>query len=164
MNAPISRRRDRPRAHLKESGMPCMWVIFIVVGVGVWILVTVFRKAEEERQKNLPRQGGDGARGPVRRSGTDLDRFLDEARRRRDAGERRSLPPMLRGPCPSPSLHPGGPATSSVRRPLGVREKRSRRLCRPSGVRRRNTVRTCRIGPRLRCRLPVPLFPPWCWR
>jgi hypothetical protein len=65
------------------------WIIFTIVGVGVWILVSVFRKAEEERQRNLPRPI---ARGPNRGSGqrpmTDLDRFLEEARRRKNQGQR----------------------------------------------------------------------------
>ena len=97
--------------------MPCMWVIFIVVGVGVWILVTVFRKAEEERQKNLPRQGG--ARGPVRRSGTDLDRFLDEARRRRDAGERPQ--PAPNAPWAVPVAKPAPRRSRDIQRPPAPR-------------------------------------------
>jgi hypothetical protein len=72
-----------------EGNMDWPWIIFTIVGVGVWILVSVFRKAEEERQRNLPRPA---ARGPNRGSGqrpmSDLDRFLEEARRRRDQGQR----------------------------------------------------------------------------
>jgi hypothetical protein len=65
------------------------WIIFTMVGVGVWILVSVFRKAEEERQRNLPRPAPRGPnRGPGQRPMTDLDRFLEEARRRRDQGQR----------------------------------------------------------------------------
>ena len=58
--------------------MPLMWVIFVVVGIGVFILVSVFRKAEEERQKNLPRPGADANRNAGRKPATDLDRFLEE--------------------------------------------------------------------------------------
>ncbi len=61
------------------------WIIFTIVGVGVWILVSVFRKAEEERLRKLPRPV---ARGPGQRPLTDLDRFLGVARRRRDQGQR----------------------------------------------------------------------------
>lgn len=65
------------------------WIIFTIVGVGVWILISVFRKAEEERQRNLPRPAGRNLnRGPGQRPVTDLDRFLEEARRRRDQSQR----------------------------------------------------------------------------
>ena len=29
-----------------------IWIIFALIGFGIWIIVTVFRKAEEERQRN----------------------------------------------------------------------------------------------------------------
>jgi hypothetical protein len=63
--------------------MECVWIVFTVIGFGIWILVTLFRKAEEERQRNQQRQAGN--RAPGRRPVTDLDRFLEEARRRKEA-------------------------------------------------------------------------------
>ena len=51
--------------------------------------MSVFRKAEEERLRNLPRPAARNPnRGPGQRPMTDLDRFLEEARRRRDQGQR----------------------------------------------------------------------------
>jgi hypothetical protein len=100
--------------------MACMWVIFIVVGVGVWILVTVFRKAEEERLKNLPRPGA-ADRGPGRRPATDLDRFLEESRRRREAGER-------------PPAAPDAPWALTVEKPPARRRPREGQ--RPSAAQR----------------------------
>jgi hypothetical protein len=99
--------------------MGFMWVIFIVVGIGVFILVTVFRKAEEERQKNLPRPGGDANRNAARRPTTDLDRFLEEARRRRDASDR-------------PAAAPDAPWAVPVQKPA----RRAREVQRAPAVRR----------------------------
>jgi hypothetical protein len=95
------------------------WIIFTLVGVGVWILVSVFRKAEEERQRNLPRPMARGPnRGPGQRPMTDLDRFLEEARRRRDQGQRPAQTieiaeavPVKRAPRPprEPRRQPAAP-------------------------------------------------------
>ena len=95
------------------------WIIFTLVGVGVWILVSVFRKAEEERQRNLPRPAARGPnRGPGQRPMTDLDRFLEEARRRRDQGQRPAQTieiaeavPVKRAPRPprEPRRQPAAP-------------------------------------------------------
>src|SRR5947209_3848958 len=67
------------------------WEILIIplIALGVWILGTLFRGVEDERQRNRPRRPGEGgSRVPPRRSGTDLERFLEESRRRREAAER----------------------------------------------------------------------------
>ena len=61
-----------------------MWELLIipVVVVGVWILRTLLQNAEEAK----------GA-GQKPQKVTDLDRFLREVRRRKEAGERESAPP-----------------------------------------------------------------------
>ena len=88
------------------------WEILIVplIALGVWILSTVFRGAEAE--KNKASRPADGAPPPRRPTG-ELDRFLEEARRRRDKAQRvpqpeppRSLPaavlPAAAPPPPRP--------------------------------------------------------------
>jgi hypothetical protein len=74
------------------------WELLIIplIALGVWILGTLFKGGEDERFKNLGRKpGGGGGRLPPRRPVTDLDRFLEEARLRREAEERRQAPPPL---------------------------------------------------------------------
>ena len=85
--------------------MECVWLVFTIIGFGIWILVTLFRKAEEERQRNLRRPPG-GVRRPV----TDLDRFLEEARRRKEG--------QARAPADAPWAQPVG------RQPRPAREGR----------------------------------------
>jgi hypothetical protein len=104
------------------------WEILIIplIALGVWVLGTVFRGAEDERQKALrqqPRRPG-GPRPPQRRPATDLDRFLEEARRRREAAARPAPPPppVARPPEPRPA----------ERLPLRQREQ-----ARPTAVTRR---------------------------
>jgi hypothetical protein len=87
------------------------WVILVVilVGVGIWIVSAVLRNTEEERQRNLRRPpGGEQGRAPGRPQ-TDLDRFLEEARRRqREASEKRqtSANPWARAPESAPAQRP----------------------------------------------------------
>lgn len=83
--------------------MECVWIVFSIIGFGIWILVTLFRKAEEERQRNQQRPPGGGVRRPV----TDLDRFLEEARRRKEG--------QGRAPAEAPWAQPVGRA----QRPVG---------------------------------------------
>ena len=66
------------------------WEILIVplIALGVWILSTVFRGAEEG--KDAPRRQGDGA--PPARPRSELDRFLEEARRQRDKARQQAAP------------------------------------------------------------------------
>lgn len=102
------------------------WIIFMIVGVGVWILVSVFRKAEEERQRNLPRPAArDPNRGPGQRPMTDLDRFLEEARRRRDQGQR--PPQKVEIPAALPVNRAPRPPREPRRQPTAQRppERRS---------------------------------------
>jgi len=58
------------------------WLIIPIIAVGVWIVSTLLRSAEE-------------AKGPGKKPEkvTDLDRFLREVRRRKDGGEREPAPP-----------------------------------------------------------------------
>jgi hypothetical protein len=102
------------------------WEILIIplIAVGVWILGSIFKGVEEERQKDrLRRPGGDGGMGPrPRRPVTDLDRFLEEARRRRQAaGERRPEPtPEVRERAPEsprPTVLPARPVPTRTERP-----------------------------------------------
>jgi hypothetical protein len=108
------------------------WEILIIplIAVGVWVLGTIFRGAEDERQKAAMRQrrpgGPYGPRPPQRRPATDLDRFLEEARRRREAAARPAPPPP-----PPPVARPAEPRPAE-RRPLRQREPE-----RPQAVTRR---------------------------
>jgi hypothetical protein len=103
------------------------WELLIIplIAVGVWVLGTVFRGAEDERQKALrQRRPAGGARPPQRRPATDLDRFLEEARRRREAAARPEPPPP-------PAARPAEPRRPEPR-PLRQREPE-----RPAAVTRR---------------------------
>ena len=87
------------------------WEILIVpmIALGVWILSTVFRGAEEGKDK--PRRQGDGAT-PPRRPASEIDRFLEEARRRRDKVRERPAPEAEREPertIPAAVLPPTNP-------------------------------------------------------
>src|SRR5579872_5684220 len=97
------------------------WEVLIIplIALGVWILGTIFR-TEEEKAKGRPRRPGEGGgRSPQRRPTTELDRFLEEARRRREAAERRQQPePSARPPEPRPQVvRPPAPARPVERRP-----------------------------------------------
>jgi hypothetical protein len=98
------------------------WEILIIplIALGVWILGTLF-KGEEEKLKARGRQAGGPGRTP-RRPVTDLDRFLEDARRRREMEERakKSAPP--RPPTPTRQAPPSRPAPARV--PLSERPSR----------------------------------------
>jgi hypothetical protein len=120
------------------------WHFWLVplIAVAVWILGSLLRSGAEERQRMLQRQnpggGPDGGRQP-QRPNTDLDRFLQEVHRRRQASERRDVqeepppvperadsrpkprpvPPPVRQPPPPPrrpAVRPASPPPA-VRRP-----------------------------------------------
>jgi hypothetical protein len=87
------------------------WEILIIplIALGVWILGTLFKTGEDDKtKKNLRRPGGVSGRGSGRRPVTDLDRFLEEARRRREVEERPKPPPSapVRPTTPRPSQRP----------------------------------------------------------
>jgi hypothetical protein len=72
------------------------WEILVIplIAFGVWILGTIFRGAEEAAKDRARRFPGEG--GPQRRRGaTDLDRFLEEARRRREGAEQAKAGPAV---------------------------------------------------------------------
>ena len=72
------------------------WEILIVplIALGVWILSTVFRGAVEAN--DTPRRPGEGT--PPRRPPSEIDRFLEEARRRRDKSREQPAPEPVREP------------------------------------------------------------------
>jgi hypothetical protein len=86
------------------------WEILIIplIALGVWILGTLFKTGEDEKlKKGVRRPGNLPGRGPSRRPVTDLDRFLEEARRRREAEARPKpppVPPPVRAPVARPPL------------------------------------------------------------
>src|SRR5437763_6378305 len=101
------------------------WEIFLIplIAMGVWLLGTIFRNAEEERARMARRLPGDGGlRVPQRRPVTDLDRFLEEARKRREAAEQRTTPqaadqPPAFPPLPTPAVRPPRPQRAERRPP-----------------------------------------------
>jgi hypothetical protein len=102
------------------------WEVLIVplIALGVWILGTLFRNEEDERARQRRRGNLEGGvRVPPRRPVTDLDRFLEEARRRREAAERGrgGSPPAAATEAPPratrPPWSPERPAREGPRRP-----------------------------------------------
>jgi hypothetical protein len=78
------------------------WEILIIplIALGVWILGTLF-KSEDEKTKTGVRRPGNAAMPPARRPVTNLDQFLDDARRRREA-QARAKTPLAPPPRPAP--------------------------------------------------------------
>jgi hypothetical protein len=73
------------------------WEILIIplIALGVWILGTLFKSGEDDKtKKGVRRPIGASGRTSGRRPVTDLDRFLEEARRRREMEERPKPPPL----------------------------------------------------------------------
>ena len=110
------RRRGRVSARREKPMEDYIWIIFVIIGFGVWLVVTVFRKAEEERQRTQQQQRPRPDRGG--RPTTDLERFLEEARRR---GERGAAPP----PARSPRFAVGTAVAPPPRRPPARRSRRT---------------------------------------
>jgi hypothetical protein len=69
--------------------MPWHVLLILLIPVAVVILSSLFRTAEQKNRRERP---GAEVRTPPRRPTTDLDRFLEEARRRRQPPERREVP------------------------------------------------------------------------
>jgi hypothetical protein len=85
------------------------WEILIIplIALGVWIIGTLFKSEDEKAKKSVRSRGNLPGRAPGRRPVTDLDRFLEEARRRREAEDRPKpapAPPSSRVPAPRPPL------------------------------------------------------------
>jgi hypothetical protein len=95
------------------------WEILVIplIAFGVWILGSIFRGAEEAAKERARRRPGEDGPAKPRRGGTDLDRFLEEARRRREAAEQAKA---------------GTAATSSID-PFPSRRRRRRAPLRSSG-------------------------------
>lgn len=94
------------------------WEVLIIplIALGVWILGTLFKGGEGDKlKKDVRRPSKVSVRASSRRPVTDLERFLEDARRRREK-EERPIPP----PAPPPAH------TSIVRPPLRERPSRPR--------------------------------------
>lgn len=82
------------------------WEVLLIglIPLAVWILGSIFRGAEESRENPRQKTAGDGAALKVpRRPASELDRFLDEARRRREGSQKRRPEPT---PKPAVVLAP----------------------------------------------------------
>lgn len=92
------------------------WQILLIplLALVVWIVGTLFKSEDDKTKKGVRGRGTATGRAPGRRPVADLDRFLDEARRRREV-EARPKP----GPAPPPVR------VSSETRPA-VRERPTR--------------------------------------
>ncbi len=75
------------------------WEILIIplIALGVWILGTLL-KSDDEKTKPGVRRPNSSGRTPARRPVTNLEQFLDEARRRREAESRPKTPPAPPAP------------------------------------------------------------------
>ncbi len=82
------------------------WEILIIplIALGVWIIGTLFKSEDEKTKKGVGRRGNASGRAPGRRIVTDLDQFLEEARRRREPDDRRKVPQPTRAPAARPPL------------------------------------------------------------
>jgi hypothetical protein len=85
------------------------WEILIIplIALGVWIVGTLFKSEDEKTKKGIRSRNNPPGRVPGRRPVTDLDRFLEEARRRREAEEKPKpppAPPPTRAPIARPPL------------------------------------------------------------
>lgn len=83
------------------------WEILIIplIALFVWIIGTLFKSEDDKTKKGVGRRGNVSGRPPGRRPVTDLDRFLDEARRRREPEvPRKTAPPPPRAPVARPTV------------------------------------------------------------
>jgi hypothetical protein len=104
-------------------------LLIVLIPLAVWIASSIF-KTDDERPGSRP--AGAGQRPPVqRRPVTDLERFLEEARRRREMADRRvqqpeppapprPVPPRESRPQVTPERRPARtpPSSQSRRRPV----------------------------------------------
>ncbi len=99
------------------------WEILIIplIALGVWIIGTLFKSEDDKAKKAMRGRGNFSGRAPGRRPVTDLDRFLEEARRRRETEDRPKPPP-----APPPTRAP------VARPPLRERPSRPRETPRPA--------------------------------
>jgi hypothetical protein len=85
------------------------WVKWIIplIAVAVWILSNLAKNREEpRRQRTAPPPRPDDGMGPSRRlTPVEVDRFLEEVRRRREAAEGKTKKPLEK-PAPPPLAQP----------------------------------------------------------
>lgn len=109
------------------------WPVLIIalIPVAVWILSTIFRGAEELRDKERSQPTGASPQVPKRPT-TELDRFLEEARRRRDTAPKQAKPTI------APPLQEALPVARPSEPPPPVRreEKIDRPAKRPASERK----------------------------
>ena len=106
------------------------WPVLIIalIPIAVWILATIFRGVEEAQEKNRPRNDGAQVKVPRRPAG-ELDRFLDEARRRREP-----TPPRREVPTAEPVLLERAPVEMPIPRPVRREEPKPRSKAEPRPV------------------------------
>jgi hypothetical protein len=102
--------------------MPRLEVLIPIIFIAVWILSSLLRKAEEENKTDRARRlpGGQGGPRPTRRPMTEIDRFLEEVNRRRQALERQGTQgtsPKTPAPGGSSPVVVPGPRARSTRQP-----------------------------------------------
>ena len=111
------------------------WIVALVGGL-VWIVATIIRAREEEQAQNSSTSGKPAGNSARARTGTDLDRFLREVHRRRQAGEQQETPqraerppvvvePVAPRPWPIPLERPAAPARRLPRRPETESERQN---------------------------------------
>ncbi|MHB1426303.1 MAG: hypothetical protein ACYC3I_24325 [Gemmataceae bacterium] len=85
------------------------WELLIIplIALLVWIVGTLFKSEDDKTKKGGPGRGNVSGRTPSRRPATNLNRFLEEARRRREGDERPKATPAApppRAPIARPPL------------------------------------------------------------
>lgn len=129
------------------------WEILIIplIALGVWIIGTLFKSEDDKAKRAMRGRGVSSGRAPTRRPVTDLDRFLEEARRRRET-EVRPQPP----PAPPPTRAP------VARPPLRERPSRPRETPRSAvpALRKEEVVVAVPARPAATPALAEPVSPP----
>jgi hypothetical protein len=110
------------------------FLLILLVPLGVWIFSSIFRSDDS---KSSPRPATANRNSGQRRPVSDLERFLEEARRRREASERRAQPEGNAAPRPQPQREV---------RPVPQREQRPARQ--PAPPPQRRSVETAAQRPR----------------
>jgi|SRR5579875_2554203 len=95
------------------------WETFLVplIALGVWLLSTLLRREEDKPKAGAVRRGNGPDRPPRRRGAMDLQRFLEEVRRRRELEERQQMPPSRPSTARPPLLRERSPQPRQTPRP-----------------------------------------------
>jgi hypothetical protein len=112
------------------------WEVLIVplIALGVWILGTLFKPEDNPRQQPQ-RRPGTGGPGGSRPPVSDLDRFLADARRRREESEGSRLPiPQAAPPRPAPPPPRAEGMQTRARPPAAVPRQVRKRPSLPTAV------------------------------